>query len=737
MRASAHFRSTTDQAEDALVYSKEPAVQLSRAELAMVLERAASHSIRPTASLMAFAYGGFSVAHMFTLAWPTSIVMAAIASATCLIGTVVWRMCSDTQPLPIRSHDVLGVLSLLILSNIAAHMAFLEDYLQTTYFALVMVACGFLMLDRVWFMVSIGAYLGTWATVAWRLPPSPNTGHFCYLMVVSSFIAIAVQIVRRRTTVRTETGRILSERETARAHARTLKMRQENEAFLTQILNSVPLAVYLRDHQGRFRLVNNALAELVGKSPEQLLRARPSDLWPAGDPISSLFQQDGEVLTGGAKHVTGDIQLAQDDCEPQHFIRTSTELLHHGYPSVLTVAVDISQRVQMEKNQKALIVAMQRTQKLESLGVLAAGVAHDFNNSLAAIVNFAELIAKGVPAESKEGQCASHILEAARQAMGTTKGLLTFGGQHASEKSAIDIGCLLRQTVAFMKNVVPASIDVSLRLPEAMSLICDIDETQFQQVLLNLGFNARDAMPDGGQITISVEPAPSRPGFVLLSVADNGMGMPDEVKERVFDPFFTTKGREQGTGLGMAIVHGIIDDHGGSIDLDSAVGRGTTVKILLPISRQAERECQPGETMDLDGRGTTILLAEDDANVRFAIVAQLEQAGFQVIEATDGQAALDIFERQGKSVQLLLLDVDLPKIDGAACLRKIRERAPSVPAILMSGTPLNAPEQEHAAFLCKPFGKASLLSTINDVWTCAGSCSDSGVCQRSLTTDPR
>lgn len=379
--------------------------------------------------------------------------------------------------------------------------------------------------------------------------------------------------------------------------------------------------------------------------------------------------------------------------------------------------VELDQRVQdrtakleaeTAENQRLQDQLLQ-TQKLDAVGTMASGIAHDFNNSLAAITGFAE-VAKSKPADS--GEFIEHILTAAKQAAGTTKNLLTFSKQASAEKVPRDLVQLVRETTVFLRKMLPTSIELSADLPDD-EVWCPIDSVHLQQVLVNVAMNARDAMPDGGLLRISVGKHPARPSFGQLTISDNGAGMPDDVRRRIFDPFFTTKSRGQGTGLGMSIVHGIIEDHQGSIEIQSAVGQGTTVSISLPQCPPSAVESAPPRPV-LGGHGETILVAEDRQDVQKMIVAQLTSAGFDVLTADDGQQALDILRVRGSKVALALLDIDLPVIDGKACLQQISVQYPHLPTVLMSGLSSVNPTELETPFLRKPFDRGTLLAAIKD-----------------------
>lgn len=350
-----------------------------------------------------------------------------------------------------------------------------------------------------------------------------------------------------------------------------------------------------------------------------------------------------------------------------------------------------------------------QTQKLDAVGTMASGIAHDFNNSLAVISGFAE-IAKNASTDPKE--FIDHILTATKQAAGTTKSLLTFSRDSPGEKAPQDLIQLVRETTDFLRRMLPTSISVKYHEPASATIWSSIDTAHIQQVLVNVAMNARDAMQDRGEISISVELDPNQHGFARLSVSDNGCGMSAEVRERIFDPFFTTKSRGQGTGLGMSIVHGIIKDHQGSIQVESAPGEGSTILISLPLCEPCPTEMESPRPL-LCGRGELILVAEDHRDVQTMIQTQLSSAGFRVLTADDGADALRLLEEHHADIHVALLDIDLPIQDGKSCLREISQRYPRLPVIMMSGLSSVDPLQLETPFLRKPFDCATLLSTVN------------------------
>lgn len=371
---------------------------------------------------------------------------------------------------------------------------------------------------------------------------------------------------------------------------------------------------------------------------------------------------------------------------------------------------EIRLREQTQLKNRLLHDQLIHSQKLEAVGTLAAGVAHDFNNSLATIVNFAQVAAKNTPRNSDQSDYLNHILDAARLASGTTRELLTFSGQETASFVSQNIVPVIAQSHRFLDRLLPASINLELNLPERSTIYCRIDTSRIQLVLVNLVINARDALHDGGEITIQLSVDDDRPDLVTLSVSDNGTGMTREVAQRVFDPFFTTKGRGKGTGLGMSIVHGIVEEHGGTVRLDSTPGHGTRVIIDLPVAEQPDPR-EFASTPVVDGTGRTVLLVEDNNRLRLALKMQLEAIGFLVLDCEDGHQAIQRFREHSGTIELIIMDVDLPEFDGESCLAAIREQAPWIPAILMSGLPSQM-ESDRACFIRKPFGEKELHAAI-------------------------
>jgi two-component system cell cycle sensor histidine kinase/response regulator CckA len=372
---------------------------------------------------------------------------------------------------------------------------------------------------------------------------------------------------------------------------------------------------------------------------------------------------------------------------------------------------DISARRQLEEQ-------LRQAQKMEAMGTLAGGIAHDFNNLLTAIIGHAELARLNIDEGTLEGRSIDGIVAACRQATGLTRSLLTFSRRTGARRDVVDIAQVARDTLVLLRPLLPAAIRISTEVDHSRPLWVDSDPAQIQQVLMNLTLNARDAMPSGGDLRLTVLRDANED--VLLEVTDTGTGMSDDVRRRITEPFFTTKTRERGTGLGMSVVHGIVTEHRGELEIESVEGEGTTVRVRL-------RGCEPPPearitTIDTDSvlapLLSRVLLVEDNTHVCALLAKVLASNGYGVHTETDGVAALAAYRNQCRDLDLLILDVDLPGMSGTECLSAIRESGGMQPAIVMSGNPdLGIPPEAfgNTRFLQKPFSMERVITTAGEL----------------------
>jgi PAS domain S-box-containing protein len=391
--------------------------------------------------------------------------------------------------------------------------------------------------------------------------------------------------------------------------------------------------------------------------------------------------------------------------------------------SVLGIGTDVTE-------QKKLETQLLRAQRLESIGTLASGVAHDLNNILTPILMCAEVL-RQKPSEQDASSSVALIEESARRGAGIVKQVLTFARGVEGERVLIKPSHLIEEMVDIARKTFPKSIEISGRYPDDLWSIQG-DPTQLHQVLLNLCVNARDAMPHGGSLVIWAEnfivdehfasmTPEARPGqFIALRVSDTGTGMPRAMIDKIFDPFFTTKEVGKGTGLGLSTVLGIVKSHGGFISAYSEQAKGTTFKLFLPATMTHEELQQSkSSVVPIQGNGELILVVDDEPNILGITRMILEKNHYDVLSAGDGPEALAIFAQQMQSIRLVLTDVSMPYMDGAALARALRKMKSDLPIIASSGQGEQAGLADFEALgvksiLAKPYNTQQLLATVHD-----------------------
>ena len=358
---------------------------------------------------------------------------------------------------------------------------------------------------------------------------------------------------------------------------------------------------------------------------------------------------------------------------------------------------DITDLKEAQSQREALQNQLRHAQKMEALGQLAGGVAHDFNNLLTGILGSAEMLADALPATSPQHALAREITTVSLRAAELTRGLLAFSRKGPIRRVVVDLHGLVDETLDLLGRSIDRRIEIVRRLEAGLPTVL-ADPAQLQNAILNLCVNARDAMPGGGVLTVATRnvqvgedarpdglPAGLAPGsHIELSLTDTGVGMTPEVQQRVFEPFFTTKPTGEGTGLGLAAVYGCLQNHGGAIDLQSQPGQGTTVRLWLATTTASMQEPATADAGDLRGHGH-VLVVDDEATVRRFVSAALQKLGYEVSQAGDGAEAVALLTQHGGGIDLVLLDLVMPRMDGEETFRRLREIRPEVPIILSSG----------------------------------------------------
>ena len=499
----------------------------------------------------------------------------------------------------------------------------------------------------------------------------------------------------------------------------------EAERRLRDILESVQMVAVMTDTDGRVTFCNSFLLALTGWSREEVIGADWFDRFvpePDRAVVRSWFR---DALITGSSGGGHEYPIVTRQGGRREMFWDSTRILNASgvVAGLASFGRDLTALRQLEAQYL-------QSQKMEAVGQLAGGIAHDFNNLLQVITGFAGLALDDLPEDAPARREISEIERAATRATALVRQLLAFSRRQTMERRLIEPNETVGTLLTMLQRLIGEHIELEF-LPGADVPPVVADSGQVEQVLVNLCVNARDAMPDGGRITLStalvtigaefMEHRPwARPGrYVLLRVSDNGPGIPPEILEHIFEPFFTTKDVGKGTGLGLATVYGIVKQHDGMIDVSTGPESGTTFLVYLPADARETRPAESGRVEMTAPRGDqTILLAEDDVLVRNLALRVLEQAGFRVLVAKDGAEAMALVESRGAEIDLALLDMVMPKASGMQVRRRIREIQPTVGVIYCSGysrqvlTDETDPDKERIELLLKPYTRQMLMDRV-------------------------
>ncbi|MEW6751569.1 MAG: response regulator [Candidatus Latescibacterota bacterium] len=485
------------------------------------------------------------------------------------------------------------------------------------------------------------------------------------------------------------------------------------------------------------------LRGLVEHLPEGVLLLNESRLVRLANPVARGYLQvlagagEGQVLERLAQQPVDQVLAQAATLDVEHPV---CEITVPGSPErVFEVAAapvlgqetsgEWALLVREVTRQRQLLEQQQQQGRLAAVGQLAAGIAHDFNNLLTVITSDAQLLARRPGLVEEDREVLGHIVEQGKLGGQLIRQVLDFSRRREMQRHPLDMVVFTQQVLRLLQRTLPESIRLVGQV-EAEPLVIKGNPTQLQQVVTNLAINARDAMAHSGELRVGLSSLVVRPGelapvsgmasgrWVLLSVADTGPGMSEEVLEHAFEPFFTTKGPGQDSGLGLAQAYGIVKQHGGEISVDSAPQRGTTFRIYLPAA-----EPEPGTPVRSGfeapaGRGETVLLVEDQAAVRQAVERLLRGLNYQVLTAVNGVEALQVHALRADEIALVLTDMVMPEMGGAELCRALRQRAPHLPVVVMSGYPLavgggaeSLPEGL-AGFLEKPLTVEAVAQTL-------------------------
>lgn len=502
-------------------------------------------------------------------------------------------------------------------------------------------------------------------------------------------------------------------------------LKEANE-FNRQVIESAQEGIIVYGLDLNYRRWNSFMELLTGLPAAEVLGRHPLEVLP--------FLQETGIMTGIEKALAGEVTLAE------RFRFNVPQTGRSGWASeisaplknakgdiigVITTVRDITEHLKLEDQ-------LRHAQKMEAVGTLAGGIAHDFNNILNVIMGYGIMVSDKLEAGSNLKEQMNEVLTAAERAATLTKRLLVFSRKQVVEVKPVNLNEIIVGIQKMLARMVRENIEINLNLAGS-PLIVLADAGQMEQVLMNLATNARDAMPEGGRLTIGTGLQEldeeyvaaygyGKPGkYALITIADTGCGMDAETQEKLFEPFFTTKGIGEGTGLGLAITYGIIKQHNGYIKVYSELGKGTEFKIYMPlIEEPASLDKKIAAPVAVRGGKETILVAEDDEALRRLMQSVLEAFGYTVITAEDGDIAIKKFEENRDKIQLVMLDMIMPKKSGKEVYDEIRKTSPGMKSLFMSGYTMDIIKTNELLdagldFVQKPVRPQELLKKVREI----------------------
>ncbi len=498
----------------------------------------------------------------------------------------------------------------------------------------------------------------------------------------------------------------------------------DTEQLLQTILDTSTAIIYVKDLQGKYLLINRRFETLYNLKRREAIGKSDHELFPH-ETADELRKSDWQALEKGGPLEWEESRHREDGNHA--FIVNKFPLFdsNHVAYAVCAFMTDITDRKRLEEG-------LRQAQKLESIGTLAGGIAHDFNNILGIILAYNGSIGRSKESPDRFNESVEAINQAVDRGTALVRQMLTFARQTDVVLQAMNVNVIVGDVIKMLAATFPKTIEFVKRLDADIPLVT-ADLTQLHQVFLNLCVNARDAMPEGGKITISTSltqgatvkkkfPTALRDAYVQISIADTGSGIDETTRKRIFEPFFTTKELGKGTGLGLSVVYGVVQSHDGFIDVESQVGKGTTFHFYLPAApRGAEAEKKSSNIEAVVKGGTeTVLLVEDEEALLALIRKVLEAKGYRVLTAQDGLEALDFYKRHSDQIAVVVSDMGLPKLGGWEAAQRMKEINVDVKIILASGF-LEPGRKEKLIregmhhFIQKPYNPSQVLAKIREV----------------------
>jgi PAS domain S-box-containing protein len=496
---------------------------------------------------------------------------------------------------------------------------------------------------------------------------------------------------------------------------------RESELKFRTLAQTTPSAIFIHG-EDKLLYVNPNTERISGYSQEELLAM---DFWRIVHPdFQQIVQERGRaLLVSDAVPFQYEFKIIRKDREERWVLMNAARFEYEGQLSVIGTLIDITER-------KALEGKLRYAQKMEAMGKLAGGVAHDFNNVLTAIVGYGHLLRMKIGQDDPLRDHVDQILSATERAAHMTQGLLAFGKKQVTSVGPGDLNDIVKRMEKLLSGLLREGVGFSLHTAPGR-LPVQVDSSQIERVIMNLLVNARDAMPDGGTVTIRTDSAKldsefisthgfGKPGsYAAVSVSDTGIGMDASTKAKIFEPFFTTKGLEKGTGLGLSIVYDIVKEHAGYITVESEQGRGSIFKVHLPLATAMAEEMRPVSVPDAQAGGT-ILVAVNEDEIRDLLKAILTGSGYTVITASDGKVAVEQFMKHKDAVHLVILDIIMPGMNGNDAYKAICAQQPGIKALFTCGYTEQVIQEKGMLeqgqyFMAKPYSPKEVMARVREV----------------------
>jgi len=721
-----------------------PAIDLDEA-----LQRLVLSSVRPTATALVGTFLVFFVFNLIDLP-AHAVVPVAICDLFLVVAFATIRLLARRDRIsPTWAHPVLVGMAWLVVFNILLTFALLREPGYTTYVLIIVIGGGFLLLSTGWLVVALSGIALGWAVVAWLFTPPRQFINFGFTMFGATVMATLVHVVRIRTVRRLEILRIANERRKQELEQalgsveHELKERRRAESRYRDLVQGIDAIVWEAKASPwgwRFTFVSDYAARVLGLEPARWLEV--DDFW-----LERVHVDDRQRARAFCRHWS----LGGADLDTELECRATradgdtvwTRLVVSGVldtdgegRQLRGLIFDISRQKQAEEERRQLEQQYQQSQKMEAIGTLAGGVAHDINNILGAIMGLASLTKEELPPKSRERRDVEDILTACRRGHDLTRNLLGFARQGQYRKVNLSLNETVRDVAELLERTSERRVAVVQDLDPELAEI-NGDPSQLNHALLNVAVNAVDAMrvrdaeqTGKGTLTLTTQNVelsgedlrgtpdllPGR--YVSVAVSDTGMGMDATTKARAFEPFFTTKGPGEGTGLGLSMVYGSVQKHGGRVFIASEPGQGTTVTLQFPAAppRPPDHARPAADAAPLaPQRSVTVLLVDDEPLIQASARRLLERLGHRVLVARDGREAWELFRERYREVDLVILDMLMPVMDGAECYERLRAVDPGLKVIFTSGHEtgrLDTADASGCEYLQKPYGLDELSAAM-------------------------